>query len=72
VSRARPRRKRSGSNIRFGEYLVAIGCLTPAQLRAAIAYHRSMRIRIGAAAAALGFVSEPKLEWAAQAFHAGR
>jgi hypothetical protein len=62
----------SDSAQRFGEYLVQTGCLTPVQLRAAIAYHRSRRIRIGAAAAALGFISQPKLDWAAQAFHARR
>jgi len=61
-----------GGRQRFGEYLVEIGCLTPAQLRAVIAYHRSVGVRLGAAAAALGFISEPKVEWAAQAFHARR
>ena len=56
----------------FGSYLVKIGAITPMQLRAALAYHRSAGIRIGAAAVALGFVSSPKVEWAAHSYHARR
>jgi len=57
---------------RFGEYLLHIGALTPPQLRAALAYHRSSGVRLGAAAAALGLISQPKVEWAAHAFHGSR
>lgn len=56
----------------FGRYLVTIGVLSPVQLRAALAYHRTTGVRVGRAAAALGFVSEPKVEWAAMAFHGRR
>jgi tetratricopeptide (TPR) repeat protein len=55
---------------RFGRYLVDIGALTPLQLRAALDYHRRAGIRVGAAAVALGFMSEPRVEWAAHDFHA--
>jgi len=57
---------------RFGEFLVDIGALSEVQLRAALAYQRTAGIRIGTAASALGFVSEPKVEWAAHAFHGKR
>lgn len=57
---------------RFGEFLVEIGALSEVQLRAALAYQRTAGIRIGTAASALGFVSEPKVEWAAHAFHGKR
>lgn len=53
----------------FGDYLVANGVLTPVQLRAAQAYKRSTGLRLGAAAVALGFVSELKVEWASLAYH---
>ncbi len=54
---------------RLGEYLVEIGIITPAELAAALSYHRSTRVQLGGAVVALGYVSHPKLEWAAQAFH---
>lgn len=54
---------------RFGRYLVDIGALTPLQLRAALDYHRRAGCRVGAAAVALGFMSEPRVEWAAHDFH---
>jgi tetratricopeptide (TPR) repeat protein len=57
---------------RFGRYLVDIGALTPLQLRAALDYHRRAGVRVGAAAVALGFLSEPSVEWAAHDYHAGR
>ncbi len=57
------------SGKRFGEYLVEIGALTPLELQATLAYHRASGVRLGRAACALGFVSEPKVEWAALAFH---
>lgn len=57
---------------RFGEYLVSIGALTQVQLNAALAYHRSVGVRLGTAAATLGFISEPKVEWAAHAYHGQR
>jgi tetratricopeptide (TPR) repeat protein len=57
---------------RFGRYLVAIGALTPRQLRAALDYQRHAGIRLGAAAVALGFLSEPSVEWAAHDFHTAR
>ena len=53
----------------FGNYLVETGVLTPVQLRAAQAYKRSTGLRLGAAAVALGFVSELKVEWASLAYH---
>lgn len=53
----------------FGNYLVETGVLTPVQLRAAQAYKRSTGVRLGAAAVALGFVSELKVEWASLAYH---
>jgi tetratricopeptide (TPR) repeat protein len=56
----------------FGHYLVNIGVLSPVQLRAALAYHRTTGVRVGRAAVALGFLSEPKVEWAALGFHGRR
>ena len=56
----------------FGSYLVDIGALTPLQLRAALDYQRQSGIRVGAAAVALGYMSEPSVEGAAHAFHSGR
>jgi tetratricopeptide (TPR) repeat protein len=53
----------------FGHYLVNAGVLTPVQRRAAEAYKRSTGVRLGAAAVALGFVSEQKVEWASLAYH---
>lgn len=53
----------------FGHYLVETGVLTKVQLRAAEAYKRSTGVRLGAAAVALGFVSELKIEWASLAYH---
>jgi len=53
----------------FGRYLVEVGLLTPFQLRAALAYQRAIGIKLGAAAAALGFVSDLKVEWASLAYH---
>jgi len=57
---------------RFGRYLVDIGALTPLQLKAALDYHRRAGVRVGAAAVALGFLSEPSVEWAAHDYHAAR
>jgi tetratricopeptide (TPR) repeat protein len=77
----RARRLASGSQaevqppagtVRFGRYLVDIGALTPLQLRAALDYHRRAGVRLGAAAVALGFMSEPRVEWAAHDYHAAR
>lgn len=48
----------------FGQYLVDCGLLSPVQLRAATVYQRSTGVRLGAAAVALGFVSEAKADWA--------
>jgi len=53
----------------FGHYLVECGLLSSVQLRAALAYKRSTGVRLGAAAVALGLVSEPKVEWASLAYH---
>jgi hypothetical protein len=53
----------------FGMYLVDIGALTVSQLRAALEYHRRAGVRVGTAAVALGFMSEPSVEGAARAFH---
>jgi hypothetical protein len=57
---------------RFGGYLVGIGALTPIQLRAALDYHRRIGVRVGAAAVALGFLTEPSVEWAAHDYHVHR
>jgi tetratricopeptide (TPR) repeat protein len=57
---------------RFGDYLVSIGALTEVQLNAALAYHRSVGVKLGTAAATLGFISQPKVEWAAHGFHGQR
>ncbi|MBT8494553.1 MAG: tetratricopeptide repeat protein [Deltaproteobacteria bacterium] len=57
---------------RFGEYLVVTGQLTGVQLRAALAYHRARGVRVGEAAVILGFLSSPKVEWAASSFHKRR
>lgn len=57
---------------RFGRYLVDIGALTPGQLRAALDYHRRAGVRVGSAAVALGFLSEPSVEWAAHDYHSAR
>jgi len=56
--------------LRFGTYLVHIGELTPAQLKDALAYHKRTSVRVGTAAAILGFAHKQKIEWAATAFHA--
>jgi tetratricopeptide (TPR) repeat protein len=53
----------------FGQHLVACGLLSLLQLKAALAYKRSTGVRLGAAAVALGFLSEPKIEWASLAYH---
>ena len=53
----------------FGAYLVETGVLTALQLKAAIAYKKSTGVRLGAAAVALGFASELKIEWASLAYH---
>ncbi len=53
----------------FGGYLVETGVLSPLQLRAALAYEKSTGVRLGAAAVALGFASEMKIEWASLAYH---
>jgi hypothetical protein len=57
---------------RFGEYLVVTGQLNDVQLRAALAYHRARGVRIGEAAVILGFMTGPKMEWAASSFHQRR
>ncbi len=57
--------------VRFGAYLVQIGLLSPSQLRKAVTYHERTAVRIGTAAAILGFATKPRIEWAAAAFHAG-
>lgn len=57
---------------RFGAYLVEIGALTPTQLGAALDYQRRAGVRIGTAAVALGFLSQPSVEGAARAFHVSR
>ena len=73
AARAAKRVPRPTSNARrFGEYLVEVGALTGVELKAALAYHRFAGVRVGAAAAALGFISEPKVEWAAHGFHGTR
>lgn len=56
----------------FGRYLVVIGALTPVQLQAALDYHRRAGIPLGAAAVALGFVSAPRVEGAAESFRQAR
>lgn len=56
----------------FGTYLVAVGVLTPTELDACLTYHRVTKLRLGVAAVALGLISEPRLEWAAHAYHSQR
>lgn len=56
----------------FGKYLVRVGMLTPAQLSAVVAHHEKSGARVGEAAAELGFISAPKVEWAALAYHSSR
>jgi tetratricopeptide (TPR) repeat protein len=54
----------------FGDYLADAGLLSRAQVRAALIYRRTRGGDLGGAAIALGFVSEPKLRWALQAYRA--
>lgn len=56
----------------FGKYLVRVGILTSTQLSAVLGYQHRNGGRIGDAAVALGFISEPKIEWAALAYHSRR
>ena len=53
----------------FGRYLIDIGLLTPDRLKAAVAYQRSMKVKLSAAVIALGLASQLKVEWASLAFH---
>lgn len=53
----------------FGQHLVDCGLLSPVQLRAALVYKKSTGVRLGAALAALGLLSEQKIEWASLAYH---
>ncbi len=53
----------------LGRYLVEIGILSEAQLRAALAYKRATGVRLGRAVTTLGFASDVKVEWAALAYH---
>lgn len=57
---------------RFGSYLVRVGVLSPPQLSAVLAHHQQTGHRVGSAAVDLGFVSGPKVEWAALAYHSAR
>lgn len=59
-----------GSEPMLGEYLVSIGAISPGQLEIALDYQRCVGIRLGDAAVALGYISQPKLDWAAHAYHA--
>ncbi len=54
----------------FGDYLAAIGLVSRAQVRAALIYRRTRGGQLKDAIMALGFVSEPKLRWAEQAYQA--
>ena len=53
----------------FGNYLHKVGMLNDKQLEDIIHYHKLHSIRIGQAAVTLGYVSAPKIEWAALAYH---
>lgn len=53
----------------FGQHLVECGLLSPVQLKAALVYKKSTGVRLGAALAALGLLSEQKIEWASLAYH---
>jgi hypothetical protein len=53
----------------FGTYLCSIGLLDPAQLEAVLTEHYSTGTRVGDAAVSLGFISKPKVDWAALAYH---
>jgi len=64
---ARPRDPIEGPE--FGRYLIQIGLLTPDRLKAAVAYQRSMKVKLSTAVIALGLASPLKVEWAALAFN---
>ena len=53
----------------FGRYLIQIGLLTPDRLKAAVAYQRSMNVKLSTAVIALGLASQLKVEWASLAYH---
>ena len=55
--------------IGFGAYLVDVGVLSELQLRATLAYKKSTGVRLGAAACALGFATERRLESASLVYH---
>lgn len=53
----------------FGNYLLRVGMLDDDQLTEVIDYHNHHHVRIGQAAVILGYISAPKIEWAALAYH---
>ena len=65
VSAARPSELHTG----FGAYLVDVGVLSELQLRATLAYKKSTGVRLGAAACALGFATERRIESASLVYH---
>ena len=56
-------------HVGFGAYLVDVGVLSELQLRASLAYKRSTGVRLGAAACALGFATETRIESASLVYH---
>jgi tetratricopeptide (TPR) repeat protein len=62
-------RPRAHEGPAFGRYLIQIGLLTPDRLKAAVAYQRSMNVKLSTAVIALGLASPLKVEWAALAFN---
>lgn len=53
----------------FGAYLVDVGVLSALQLRATLAYKKSTGVRLGAAAVALGFATDRRIESASLVYH---
>ncbi len=53
----------------FGTYLVDVGVLSELELRAAMAYKKATSVRLGAAAVALGFATEARLESASLVYN---
>jgi len=53
----------------FGAYLVDVGVLSALQLRATLAYKKSTGVRLGAAAVALGFATDSRIESASLVYH---
>jgi hypothetical protein len=53
----------------FAHYLLDIGALSVSQHQAVVDLHRRTGVRVGRAAVELGYLSIPRVEWAAVAYH---